>query len=94
MISQKAIDEVKAHEEWGRITFYFLAYTNNREAVTVIDLSNMTSYEREDWDTVNDVNMSDRDEAIAYGRDFADRHGLHYELFESRYDRTENEKLY
>ena len=72
-------------------TFYFVIYTNNRQNVTVIDLSYSASYERDDWDCY-DENIYELDEAIGYARSIAKRLSLKYDVFESRYDSTLDEK--
>lgn len=74
-------------------TFYFIAYVQNRQALTVIDLAYVVDYERRDWDIVNDEIFKDRDEAIFYARRLAQNYGLGYRLFESRYDESLNEHL-
>lgn len=75
-------------------TFYFLAYCDERASVTVIEMAHSVDYQRNDYDFVNDRNHDNRNEAVIYGRDFADRHNLKYKLFESRYDSSLNEYLY
>lgn len=77
-----------------RDIFYFLAYIKGRSEVTVISLGENVRYQRSDWSAVNDLDFHDKDKAIAYGRDFAQRHGLQYVLFECRYYSWENEMLY
>lgn len=81
------------HMENRNDTFYFIAYVNNRKAVTVIDLAYVVDYERRDWDIVNEETFEDRDEAIFYARRLAEKYGLEYQLFESRYDESLNEYL-
>jgi LPS O-antigen subunit length determinant protein (WzzB/FepE family) len=66
-------------------TFYFVAFINNKTALTVIDLDQNVSYQRSDWDVVNDENFNNPNEAIDYA--------LGYEIFESRYDKSLNEKI-
>lgn len=73
--------------------FYFIAYPKgDRSSITVIDLAHSVDYEREDWATVNDLNFSTPDEAITYARGLAEKYGLRYELFESRYNQDLNEE--
>lgn len=74
-------------------TFYFVAYVEKRETLTVIDLAYSVDYERDDWDVVNDENFTDPLEAIAYARALAKQHGLKYRLFDSRYHSSLSEKL-
>lgn len=74
-------------------TFYFLAYVNNRKAITVIDLSYNVMYERDEWDEVNLINFDDHLEAISYARSLSTHHNLEYVLFESRYNKDLNEYL-
>ena len=35
--------------------FYFLAYTNNKQAITIIDLNWSVSYEMDEWDLVESI---------------------------------------
>lgn len=73
--------------------FYFIAWPKgDRSSITVIDLAHSVDYEREDWATVNDLNFSTPDEAITYARGLAEKFGLRYELFESRYNQDLNEE--
>lgn len=74
-------------------TFYFVAFVRNRQALTVIDLAYTVDYERNDWDAVNDENFHDPDTAIRYARKLADKYGLEYQLFDSRYDSSLSERL-
>lgn len=73
-------------------TFYFVAFIDNKEALTVIDLDHAVSYQRSDWNVVNDENFYVRDEAIEYARKLADKYNLRYELFDSRYDSSLSER--
>lgn len=74
-------------------TFYFVAFVDKGETLTVIDLAHSVDYERDDWAVVNDENFSDHLEAIEYARALATQHGLKYRRFDSRYDSSLNEKL-
>jgi 3'-phosphoadenosine 5'-phosphosulfate sulfotransferase (PAPS reductase)/FAD synthetase len=65
---------------------YFVIYTNNKQSVTVIDLASCVAYERSDWNNVNDYTFYSHTEAIEYARSLAERYGLEYERFESRYN--------
>jgi len=73
---------------------YFIAYINDRKAVTVIDLSFCVNYEKDDWDVVegdNGKNTTVLPEAIINARNFAKINNLEYEPFESRYHSCLNE---
>jgi hypothetical protein len=73
-------------------TFYFVAFADEKSSVlTVIDLENIVSYERNHWSVVDEENFTDRDKAIAHARALATVNGLTYEPFESRYDKSLNE---
>ncbi len=73
--------------------FFFLAYSGrDRKTVTVVDLMFCVSYERHEWDNVNDNTYDTAEEAIKAGRDLAKRHNLSYEPFDSRYG-NENEVI-
>jgi len=75
-------------------TFYFVMHPGgDRSAVQVVDLSHNCSYERSEWLAVDDINFNDRDKAIVYARGLAQKYGLRYELFDSRYDERLNERL-
>lgn len=75
-------------------TFYFVAYVDKGETLTVIDLAHCVDYERDEWSVVNDENFHDHLEAIAYARALAAQEGLKYRPFDSRYDSSLNEKLH
>lgn len=64
---------------------FFAAYVDKRSSITVIDLQRDMSYERGDWDVVNDVDHYTSEESIAYTRDLAKRHNINYKPFDSRY---------
>ena len=74
-------------------TFYFVAFVDKGEALTVIDLGHSVSYERDEWSVANDENFHGHLEAIAYARALAEKHGLKYRRFESRYDKSLNERM-
>lgn len=75
-------------------TFYFIAFVNNRQALTVIDLAYVVDYERNDWDVASAETFQERDTAIQYARKLAEKYGLEYQLFDSRYDESLNERLF
>jgi hypothetical protein len=56
-------------------------------------LADSVSYERTDWKLVDNHIFRERDLAINHARNLAAAHGLHYQLFESRYDEELNEYL-
>ena len=73
-------------------TFYFVAFKGTDEStLLVIDLGHSVSYERGEWNVVDEENFHDRDEAIAHARGLAAGNGLKYQPFESRYDKSLNE---
>lgn len=73
-------------------TFYFVIHpSGDRSAVKVIDLASCVSNERSEWLAVNDQDFSERDEAIEYARGLAQKYGLRYVPFESRYNKDLNE---
>jgi len=80
-------------EEDNNTYQYFVAFVENRTKLTVIDLSSAVSYERNDWDVVNDEVFYDRDEAIKYARALAKKYNLEYKLFDSRYNSELSERL-
>ena len=72
--------------------FYFLCFpSGDKKRVTVIDLMNCVSYERDEWSNVNDNTYYSAEEAIEAGRDIAERFGLEYEPFDSRYGNNSEE---
>jgi hypothetical protein len=82
-LDRKEIDETCK----GFDGLFFLVFPGgDRSKITVIDLMHCVSYERNDWENVNDNTYYNRDEAIKSARDIADRYGLEYMPFESRYD--------
>lgn len=72
-------------------TFLFAMFMNDKTAMEVVDLSHACDYERNDFGPVNMRNFNDHQEAIAYTRALALKFGFKYNLFDSRYDETENE---
>ena len=54
-------------------------------AITVCDLSHACSYERTDWDLVNDEIFDTPAEACKYARALAKKYGVEYKPFENRY---------
>jgi hypothetical protein len=72
-------------------TFYFVAFIDKETTLKVIDLAHCVSYERGDWNVVDEENFTDRDKAIAHARTLAIVNGLAYQPFESRYDYSLNE---
>ena len=75
-------------------TFYFIAYVENRKALTVIDLAYVVDYEKDDWDVASEATFTDPDTAIQYARKLSAKYGLEYRLFDSRYDESLNERLF
>lgn len=67
--------------------FYFLAYTNNKQAITVIDLNWSVSYEMDEWNLVESIDdkYMELDEAISIAKNIADNKGIEYLEFDSRY---------
>lgn len=73
--------------------FYFIVYSGGDESVlTVIDLSNVASYERDQFSPVNEDNYYELAEAINDAKALAKKYSLRYERFESRYNSELNEK--
>jgi len=72
---------------------YFIANQGgNKSKITVIDLANVTVYEREEFSPVNDDNYYELAEALADAKAIASKYDLEYVPFESRYNRELNEK--
>ncbi|MEF1338960.1 hypothetical protein REH81_19630 [Vibrio rotiferianus] len=68
-------------------TFYFLAYPGgDHKKITVIDLGFSVEYQRNDWANVNDETYYDHEKAITDARKLADKFGLEYVPFDSRYN--------
>lgn len=72
-------------------TFYFVVMVDKGQALTVIDLAYCVDYERSDWSCVDIENFTDPSSAINHARRLANRNGLAYKSFESRYDSYLNE---
>jgi hypothetical protein len=79
-------------------TFFFLAFCSHDEldpktkCVTVIDLGHNVSYQRHDWNQVDEVNYDNLQDALVAARAFANAHALPYILFDSRYDSSTSEE--
>ena len=72
---------------------YFLAHPcGDKSKVTAIDLASCVSYERNEWDCIDDTDFKSHRSAIKHARIFANYHGLQYIPFDSRYDESLNEK--
>ncbi|MDA0152261.1 hypothetical protein OH460_08105 [Vibrio sp. Makdt] len=72
---------------------YFIANQGgDKSKVTVIDLANVTVYEREQFSPVNDDNYHDLSEALGDAKAIASKYDLEYIPFESRYNSELNEK--
>ncbi|EMY6611267.1 MULTISPECIES: hypothetical protein [Vibrio] len=72
---------------------YFIANQGgNTSKITVIDLADVTIYERDQFSPVNDDNYHDLTEALADAKAIASKYGLDYVPFESRYNSDLNEK--
>lgn len=76
-------------------TFYFVIYKDSaRESITVIDLAHCVAYERTEFPVVNDETFSTPEEAITHAKALAEKYGLGYIPFESRYDSAISEKMH
>ncbi len=72
---------------------YFIANQGgDTSKITVIDLADVTVYERDQFSPVNDDNYHDLKEAIADAKAIANKYDLEYVQFESRYNSELNEK--
>ena len=71
---------------------YFVVYLENKTVITVIDLSPSARHERDQWETVNDEDFYDRNNAVDYARKLAEKYNLGYKPFDSRYDKSLNEQ--
>ncbi len=76
--------------------FYFLCFpVGDTTKITVIDLMNCVSYERDEFACVNDIDFYDKDEAITYARKLCDKYNKTYIPFDSRYGNADEvENLY
>lgn len=76
---------------------YFMVHPCcDKSKITVVELSPAVSYQRGEWDNVNDMTFhgeQGKKEAITYARKLAKKYSLVYCCFESRYG-TGDEKLY
>lgn len=75
-------------------TFYFIAYVQKRQALTVIDLAYSVDYEKDDWDVACNETFQEPEAAINYARKLATKYGLEYKPFDSRYNESLSERLY
>lgn len=75
-------------------TFYFIAYVQNRQALTVIDLAYTVDYEKDEWDVACNETFQEPQAAITYAQKLALKYGLQYKPFDSRYDESLSERLY
>jgi len=74
--------------------FFFLCHPRgNTKIITVIDLSDACSYERDEWRCVTPHNYTDLQEAIADAQQLAAEFSWQYQLFSSRYNESLNEHL-
>jgi hypothetical protein len=71
--------------------FYFVTYAKKKTALTVTDLSEAVSYERDEFAFVNDQNFYTPGEAIEHAKALAAKYNLGYEPFESRYNSSLSE---
>lgn len=75
---------------------YFLAYAKNRTELTVIELSNAVSYERGDFDAIDDNDYYDPIDAIYAAHEMMGRAerrnvALSYQPYKSRYGNPDEE---
>lgn len=72
---------------------YFIAHLGgDKSKITVIDLSNVTIYERDQFSPVNDDNYHDLEEALSDAKTIATKYDLEYVPFDSRYNKQLSEK--
>lgn len=73
-------------------TFYFVIYNGkDKSAIKVIDLAYSVDYERSDFPVVNKEDFQELEDAIEHAKALAEKYGLRYIPFESRYDSGLNE---
>lgn len=73
---------------------YFVVHPySTRQTLTVVDLQDCVSYERDEWRTVSNQDFDNHLEAIAHAKALAAKYGMRYEPFESRYNSDLNECL-
>lgn len=70
---------------------YFVRVDRTAEEVTVIDISQSSLHERDEFSPANELNYILPGLAISAGRDIAKHYGFKYKLFESRYNESLNE---
>lgn len=63
---------------------YFVVKTPKNK-ITVIDLSEVVEYQRDEWNTVDSWNFSNAEDAIEHALLWSHVLDLPYEKFESRY---------
>jgi hypothetical protein len=74
--------------------FYILIYPRgDKSQIEVVDLAFAVSWEAREYCRATPHDYGDRKEAILEARRVAQRYGLKYNLFESRYNREDNEYL-
>lgn len=67
-------------------TFFFACHPcGNKDEITVVDLAYQMSYKKHEWDCVNDKELHDAEDACKYARALAEKYGLKYIPFDSRY---------
>lgn len=69
---------------------YFVIIDREKN-LTVIDLQDCVDYERDEWNTLDDINFYTPEEAIRHAKTMANKLGKLYVPFESRYDSSTNE---
>ncbi|OEE38298.1 hypothetical protein A1QO_02655 [Vibrio genomosp. F10 str. ZF-129] len=73
--------------------FYFISFLGgDRSKITVIDLHNGTSHQREQFSPVNDRDYRDLNEALVDAKSLAEKYNLEYVLFDSRYEKRLSER--
>jgi hypothetical protein len=74
--------------------FYILVHPRgDKSQIEVVDLASAVSWEASDYRRVTPHDYGIREEAILEARRLAQRYGLKYNLFESRYNPEDNEYL-
>lgn len=72
--------------------FYFVIYLQSKNSFTVVDVSHVASYERDEFPAVDSANYATPALAISAARLFAKHNGALYAPFVSRYDSALSEK--
>ena len=73
---------------------YFIAFLGgDKSKITVIDLSNVTLYQRDQFSPVNDDNYYELNLALTDAKSLAKKYNLEYVLFDSRYNKDLSEKV-